>query len=280
MYQASVIGRGNDFSLNFFFHVFQITWIDGHGNVLTENIDYIVEPLSDNRRFTAKSVLKLMPRKHHHNTTFTCQAQNAADRTYRSAKLKLQVKYAPKVRALTCAFLRIRRRSREGGGGGGPFLLRNRRTRSHDSNTRLFLQVDVKILTGIGPSGRISEGADVTLLCEADANPSEMTYKWYVNNELVEGEPTTELVIRNVTRKLHDAMVKCKVHNSVGESEAFETLEVSCKYLNTDTTVCCVSNIPKWFLHNLRATVRHAKLPPFCCTAACYWYYFKIMYVH
>ncbi|KAK6623398.1 hypothetical protein RUM43_009250 [Polyplax serrata] len=161
----------------------EITWIDGHGNVLTENIDYIVEPLSDNRRFTAKSVLKLMPRKHHHNTTFTCQAQNAADRTYRSAKLKLQVKYAPKV--------------------------------------------DVKILTGIGPSGRISEGADVTLLCEADANPSEMTYKWYVNNELVEGEPTTELVIRNVTRKLHDAMVKCKVHNSVGESEAFETLEVS-----------------------------------------------------
>lgn len=82
--------------IEFMFH-FQITWIDGHGNVLTDNIDYIVEPLSDGRRFTAKSVLKLMPRKHHHNTTFTCQAQNAADRTYRSAKLKLQVKYAPKV---------------------------------------------------------------------------------------------------------------------------------------------------------------------------------------
>ena len=68
------------------------------------------------------------------------------------------------------------------------------------------------------------------LRCQADANPSEMTYKWYVNNELISGEPTTELTIKNATRKLHDAMVKCKVQNSVGESEAFETLEVSCKY--------------------------------------------------
>lgn len=90
--------------------------------------------------------------------------------------------------------------------------------------------MNVKIISGIGPSGRIPEGTDVTLLCEADANPPGMTYKWYVNNELVAGEPTTELTIRNATRKLHDAMVKCKVHNSVGESEAYETLEVSCEY--------------------------------------------------
>lgn len=49
------------------------------------------EPLSDSRRVTAKSILKLTPKKEHHNTTFTCQAQNTADRTYRSAKLKLEV---------------------------------------------------------------------------------------------------------------------------------------------------------------------------------------------
>lgn len=79
------------------FIFFQITWIDGHGNVLSENIEYIVEPLADGRKFTAKSVLKLMPRKHHHNTTFTCQAQNAADKIHQVAKLKLEVKYAPKV---------------------------------------------------------------------------------------------------------------------------------------------------------------------------------------
>lgn len=49
------------------------------------------EPLSDSRRVTAKSILKLTPKKEHHNTTFICQAQNTADRTYRSAKLKLEV---------------------------------------------------------------------------------------------------------------------------------------------------------------------------------------------
>lgn len=49
------------------------------------------ESLPDSRRVTAKSILKLMPKKEHHNTTFTCQAQNTADRTYRSAKLKLEV---------------------------------------------------------------------------------------------------------------------------------------------------------------------------------------------
>lgn len=70
---------------------FQITWIDGLGNVLATGIDYMKEPLSDSRRFTAKSILKLTPKKEHHNTTFTCQAQNTADRTYRSAKLKLEV---------------------------------------------------------------------------------------------------------------------------------------------------------------------------------------------
>lgn len=69
----------------------QITWIDGLGNVLTTGIDYMKEPLADSRRFTAKSVLKLTPKKEHHNTTFLCQAQNTADRTYRSAKLKLEV---------------------------------------------------------------------------------------------------------------------------------------------------------------------------------------------
>lgn len=63
------------------------------GNVLTSGIDYMKESLPDSRRVTAKSILKLTPKKEHHNTTFTCQAQNTADRTYRSAKLKLEVSF-------------------------------------------------------------------------------------------------------------------------------------------------------------------------------------------
>lgn len=33
----------------------------------------------------------LRPRRHHHNQTFTCQAQNTADRAYRAITIKLQV---------------------------------------------------------------------------------------------------------------------------------------------------------------------------------------------
>lgn len=37
------------------------------------------------------SMLRLRPRRHHHDQTYTCQAQNTADRAYRSATVKLKV---------------------------------------------------------------------------------------------------------------------------------------------------------------------------------------------
>ncbi|KAJ9599144.1 hypothetical protein L9F63_010412, partial [Diploptera punctata] len=151
-----------------------ITWIDGLGDVMKDGLEYIVEALPDGRRFTAKSILKLTPKKEHHNTTFTCQAQNTADRTYRSAKLRLEVKYAPKV--------------------------------------------TLSIVSGLGPSGRLTEFAEVRLACKADANPLDLTYRWFINDELVPGDYTTELVIPNITRKYHDAIVKCEVHNPVESS--------------------------------------------------------------
>ncbi|XP_055303308.1 irregular chiasm C-roughest protein-like isoform X2 [Sitodiplosis mosellana] len=162
----------------------EITWIDGLGNVLTAGIDYMKEPLADSRRVTAKSILKLTPKKEHHNTTFTCQAQNTADRTYRSAKLKLEVKYAPKVSISVIGESSL-------------------------------------------PGGRIAEGSDVRFLCRADANPPNVSYRWYINEELVAGDYTTEMVIPNITRKYHDGMVKCEVHNAVGKSEESEALDIS-----------------------------------------------------
>lgn len=54
-------------------------------------VEYSVEPMADGRRFTARSILRLTPRKKHHNTIFTCQAQNTADRTFRAATITLQV---------------------------------------------------------------------------------------------------------------------------------------------------------------------------------------------
>lgn len=37
-------------------------------------------------------------------------------------------------------------------------------------------------------------------------------------------------VIPNITRKYHDGMVKCEVHNAVGKSEESKVLDISCEY--------------------------------------------------
>lgn len=66
------------------------------GAVVTQNVEYKVET-SASKLITARSILKITPKKEHHNTTFVCNAENTADRTYQSAKLQLFVKYAPKV---------------------------------------------------------------------------------------------------------------------------------------------------------------------------------------
>uniref|UniRef100_W8BE24 Irregular chiasm C-roughest protein n=1 Tax=Ceratitis capitata TaxID=7213 RepID=W8BE24_CERCA len=161
----------------------EITWIDGLGNVLTKGIEYVKEPLSDSRRITAKSILKLAPKKEHHNTTFTCQAQNTADRTYRAAKILIEVKYAPKV--------------------------------------------VVSVISGALAGGRILEGSEVILSCKADANPAPQSYRWFINDELVTGDYTTKMIIHNVTRQHHEALVKCEVVNAVGKSEETETLDIS-----------------------------------------------------
>ncbi|XP_066597961.1 irregular chiasm C-roughest protein-like isoform X2 [Prorops nasuta] len=75
----------------------EITWIDGLGNVLKKNIRTVTEAYDGGPLYTVKSILTVMPRKEHDNTTFTCQSQNAADRTPQNAKIRVAVRYAPKV---------------------------------------------------------------------------------------------------------------------------------------------------------------------------------------
>lgn len=161
----------------------EITWIDGFGNVITQGIEYMHYQMENSKLFEARSILKFTPKKEHHNTTFTCQAQNTADRTYKSARLKLEVKFAPKV--------------------------------------------IVSVISGALANGRIQEGAEVRLECQAEANPKEVHYRWFIGDEKIVGDHSTELIIPNVTRKFHDLIVKCEATNVVGKSEDSETLDIS-----------------------------------------------------
>ena len=78
---------------------------------------------------------------------------------------------------------------------------------------------------------RIVEFEPVRLSCHAEANPPNVVYKWYINDEIAYGDYSTQLTIASVTRKFNLAAVKCQVTNAVGKSEATQTLNVQCKLL-------------------------------------------------
>lgn len=59
--------------------------------MLHNGIEKFEEPFDGGPLITVRSVLRVMPRKEHDNTTFTCQSQNAADRTPQNAKLRVEV---------------------------------------------------------------------------------------------------------------------------------------------------------------------------------------------
>jgi hypothetical protein len=138
--------------------------------------------MPDKKRFEARSILKLIPKREHHNTTITCQALNSADRQEKTAILKLTVKYAPKV--------------------------------------------TVSVISGALANEKIPEGVEVRLACHAEANPTDLTYRWYINGEPAIGDYTTEMIIHNISRKYHDANIKCEVQNAVGRGDASQTLEI------------------------------------------------------
>lgn len=62
------------------------------------------------------------------------------------------------------------------------------------SQVKYAPKVSVSVIGGALAGGRIPEGAEVRLSCRSDANPSDVTYRWYINEELVVGDYTTEMV--------------------------------------------------------------------------------------
>ncbi|XP_012280522.1 irregular chiasm C-roughest protein isoform X2 [Orussus abietinus] len=165
----------------------EITWIDGLGNVLHKGIETKHEKFEASPLFTVRSILTMMPRKEHHNTTFTCQSQNSADRTPQNVKILVQVRYAPKV----------------------------------------SLRIPTSFSERVRKNGRIVEGTELRFKCRAEANPPDIEYRWYINDKKVIGDYKDEMIIHNATREYHDANVKCEVRNDVGKSEETETLDIT-----------------------------------------------------
>lgn len=56
-------------------------------------------------------------------------------------------------------------------------------------------KVKVSVIGGALSGGRIPEFAQVRLECKADANPGEVRYRWFINDEPIIGGQKTEMVI-------------------------------------------------------------------------------------
>lgn len=75
-------------------------------------------------------------------------------------------------------------------------------------------------------SDKVSEFDHVRFHCEAIANPSDIVYKWYRNDELIAGDQTTELLLPRVTRNFNGDTITCEARNDVGTTRSTHTLNI------------------------------------------------------
>ena len=78
----------------------------------------------------------------------------------------------------------------------------------------------------------IREGDTAVFRCKAEANPSLVTYKWFLGGQEVLGsEDGSVLVLPGLNRTRDGEIVKCQVSNSIGKSEETYSLDIFCKFI-------------------------------------------------
>ena len=91
----------------------------------------------------------------------------------------------------------------------------------------------------------MKEGDDVKLTCSATANPSRVTFKWYIA-DILEYDKVTDVNLEDqkstlefpgIGKDMNGKVIKCwssnKIQNKPFESEVLHTLNIQCKTENT-----------------------------------------------
>ena len=73
--------------------------------------------------------------------------------------------------------------------------------------------------------GKAEEGSTSVVKCESEANPTDVTFKWFVNDDLLD-ETSEILKIKNIPKNLNGAILSCEAENSIGRSKASKLLNV------------------------------------------------------
>lgn len=72
----------------------------------------------------------------------------------------------------------------------------------------------------------ILEGGALEAVCDAEAYPVNMVYKWFINNVELKGENSKALKMKNVQRGHQHMMIKCRAENEIGFSEEQKMVNV------------------------------------------------------
>jgi len=96
-------------------------------------------------------------------------------------------------------------------------------------STRLQVHYPPHVSLSSDKGELLEEGERVRFSCEASANPSQLSYAWYIGGRRVADAPdaSTELVLDHVDRRLHNHLVKCEVTNPIGRSEQTAVLNIA-----------------------------------------------------
>ena len=103
---------------------------------------------------------------------------------------------------------------------------------THDEismNTSIHLLVEYSpdiTLKMTSESTPILEGQNLIFNCTASANPPEVSYRWFVEGEIVPEIHGSQYIIPGVGRKLNSKSVKCEVQNVIGSNEKSEKLNI------------------------------------------------------
>ena len=96
---------------------------------------------------------------------------------------------------------------------------------------------EMKLLVEFAPSVRLErspavlrEGDTAIFKCLAEANPANLSYRWFLGGREMEGgEDGSVLVLPGLNRSSAGQIVKCQVRNYIGKSEETYSLQIYCE---------------------------------------------------
>ncbi|XP_076325298.1 irregular chiasm C-roughest protein-like [Tachypleus tridentatus] len=91
------------------------------------------------------------------------------------------------------------------------------------------ITVDVKYVPKLNllvHNSRILENDNVRLTCDVDANPPEVFFKWYRNDQQILNVHSYVFVLNHVTRANNGDIISCEVSNVMGTTKVKHTLNI------------------------------------------------------